>query len=675
MKSIFLLWLALDPQYSPLKQIHKGNVTQLRQAWSYDTKDSFPGSEIQCRPVFDEGVLYLTSARGRLVALDAATGQERWSFNPIERGAKPSKFRNRGVMLHKGPQGKTAYYAVRSFLYAVDAQTGKLRENFGAGGKLDLREGLGRPASTLSVGLTSPGVFHGDLMIVGSITSEDLPAAPGFIRAYNVHTGKLAWTFHTIPQPGEPGYETWPPDAYQRTGSANSWPGLTIDSKRGIVFAGTGSAAFDFYGGNRAGDNLYANTVLALDAKTGKKLWHFQVVKHDVWDRDFPTAPVLITVRHQGKMIDAVAQATKSGHVWVFDRVTGKSLFDFEEISVPPSEVPGEQLAKTQRLPLKPPPFARQQVTEDLLSNRTPEVNAELKARFAKLKSGPQFTPPSREGTFVFPGFDGAAEWGGQAFDPSTGLFYVNSNEMAWVLRIIPRPTATGDAKSLYAKNCASCHRPDMKGTPPEFPSLENLGAKRTRDEVTTIIREGAGRMPGFPGLSRNEMRTLVNFVMLGSNEALNDKDESLNPQLAWGSDGYNKWLDKDGYPGIKPPWGTLNAIDLNKGTIAWSVPFGEHPKLRDPSTGSENYGGPVVTAGGLLFIGATNFDNQFRAFDKSNGKLLWSTTLPAAGNATPETYFWKGRQYVVIACGGGKSGAPVGSQYVAFALPDVPSK
>ncbi len=659
----------LEPQYSPLKQIHKGNVAKLAVAWRYDTKDAFPGSEMQCRPVFDEGVIYATSPKGRLFALDAETGKELWSFWPLPADTKPFKVRNRGVMLHKGARGKTLFYAIRQYLYAVDAATGKARPGFGKEGRLDLREGLGRPAAALSVGMTTPGVFYGDLMILGSITSEDLPAAPGFIRAYDVNTGELKWKFHTIPQPGEPGYETWPKDAYLRTGSANSWPGLTIDAQRGLVFVPTGSAAFDFWGGNRAGDNLYANCLLALDAKTGQRRWHFQFVRHDVWDRDLPTAPVLVRVRHKGRQVDAVAQATKSGHVWVFDRETGKSLFDYEEISVPASDVPGEQLAAKQVLPVKPPPFARQQVTEDLLSDRTPEVQAELKARFAKLKTGPQFTPPSREGTFVFPGFDGGAEWGGQAFDPTTGLLYVNANEMAWVLRIVPRPTAVPDARSLYLKNCAGCHRPDLKGTPPEFPGLVDVGKKLSTDEIRTVIREGAGRMPAFPNLNRNELRVLVNYMALGENEALNDKDESLNPQVPWGSDGYNKFLDKDGYPGIKPPWGTLSAIDLNRGTIAWQIPFGEHPKLKNPKTGSENYGGPIVTAGGLVFIAATNFDNKIRAFDKANGKLLWEATLPAAGNATPEVYEWKGRQYVLIGCGGGKSGAPSGGEYVAFAL------
>ncbi len=656
-----LVLRAAEPQYSPLKQVNVSNVAQLKEAWSYDTEDAFPGSEIQCRPLFHDGRLYATSPKGRLFALDAGTGKEIWSFDPNPKGAKPSKFRNRGVMFHEASQ--TLYYAVRHNFYAVDARTGRLVEGFGAQGRVDLREGLGRPAGTLSVGLTSPGVVFQDLLILGSINSEDLPSAPGFIRAYDARSGALRWTFHTIPQPGEPGYETWPKDAYRRIGGANSWPGLTIDEKRGLVFVPTGSAAFDFYGGNREGDNLYANCLLALEAKTGKLRWHFQFVRHDVWDRDLPTAPTLVTVRHKGRGVEAVAQATKSGHVWVFNRDTGESLFPFTEVEVPASAIPGEKLAAKQRLPLAPPAFARQEIE---LSERDPG----LKEKLARIKHGPQFTPPSREGTIVYPGFDGGAEWGGQAFDPATGLYYVNANEMAWVLRIIPRPTGVVDAKGLYGKYCASCHRPDLKGTPPEFPNLVNIGAKLSTDEIRTVIREGAGRMPGFPDLNRLELRALVNYLAAGSNEAVNDKDESLNPQLAWGSDGYNKFLDKDGYPGVKPPWGTLNAIDLNKGSIAWRVPLGEYPELKDPSTGSENYGGPVVTAGGLVFIAATNFDRQIRAFDKSTGKLLWQATLPAGGNATPEVYFWKGKQYLVIACGGGKSGAPVGGKYVAFALP-----
>ena len=640
-------------------------------AWELETGDAFPGSEIQCRPVFDEGVLYLTSPKGRLLAVDAASGRPVWTFAPPEASERLGKFRNRGVTLGQVSGGKRIYYAVRNWLYAVDAKTGKPAADFGVQGRVDLRAGLGRPLDRVNITSTSPGAIYRDLLILGSLVPEDLPSAPGFIRAFDTRTGAIRWTFETIPGAGQPGRETWPKeiDPQQVSGGANSWPGLTLDAAAGTVFVPTGSASFDFWGGNRVGDNLYANCLLALDAATGKRKWHFQFVRHDVWDRDLPAAPVLVEVMRDGRRVPAVAQATKSGHVWVFDRKDGKPLFPIKEVPVPASDIPGEVLAQKQVLPVLPPPFARQQVTEAELTERTPEARAAVLERFRKLKSGPQFTPPSREGTIVFPGFDGGAEWGGQAFDPETGLLYVNANEMAWVLRLIPRAATAPDAKALYARDCAGCHRADLKGTPPEFPSLENLAARRPRASAALTIREGAGRMPGFPRLSRIELEALLDYVYEGKNRALATAGVAP-PLLPFGIDGYNKFLDPDGYPAVRPPWGTLTAVDLNAGTLRWQIPLGEHPELHQPGTGSENYGGPVVTAGGLVFIGATNFDRQFRAFDKTTGELVWKAELPAGGNATPVVYEWKGRQYVVIACGGGKSGAPSGGKYVAFALP-----
>jgi quinoprotein glucose dehydrogenase len=657
-----------NSRYSALKQVDRSNVARLQQAWVYDTKDDFPGSEIQTNPLVLDGRLYGVSPKGRLFALDAATGQEVWSFQPYAADARPTKVRNRGLMFYEKGATRRLYYAVRHLLYAVDANTGKGVSAFGKNGAVDLREGLGRPAATLSVSAPSPGVIYQDLLILGSLCSEDLPSAPGFIRAFDVHTGEIRWTFHTIPQPGEPGYETWPAEAYKQTGGANSWPGLTLDLAAKTVYVPTGSAAFDFYGGNRAGNNLYANSLLALDAGTGKLRWHFQFVHHDVWDRDLPTPPVLVTLNRQGKKVEAVAQATKSGHVFVFERATGKPVFPIEEVPVPPSDIPGEKLAETQPLPKAPPAFARQQVTRDLVR---PEPG--LLERFDKVRSGPQFTPPSREGTVIFPGFDGGAEWGGQAFDTASGLFYVNANEMPWILKIVDRPQPKAmDARGLYVRNCASCHRPDLKGTPPEFPSLVNISAKLNTDELRNIVRNGAGRMPAFADLSRAELQALVNYLASGANESILAKDTSLSPQLPFSTDGYNKFLDEKKYPAVKPPWGTLSAVNLNQGTIEWQVPLGEYPELVAQGmkdTGSENYGGPVVTAGGLVFIAATNFDNKIRAFDKQTGKLLWEAKLPAGGNATPAVYSVKGKQYIVIACGGGKSGQPSGGKYVAFAL------
>jgi quinoprotein glucose dehydrogenase len=524
------------------------------------------------------------------------------------------------------------------------------------------------------VGVNTPGIVYKDLLILGSIVSEGLPSAPGHIRAFDLKTGATRWTFRTIPQPGEFGYDTWPKTAWEYAGGANSWAGMSVDEKRGIVFAPTGSASFDFYGANRAGDNLFANSLLALDAATGKRLWHFQFVKHDVWDRDVPSPPSLVTVKRGGKLIDAVAQATKSGHVFVFERETGQPLFPIEYRPVSTAGVEGEVLARTQPFPLKPPAFARQILTEDMLTRRTPEAHKAVLEKFRTARSKGAYEPPSHEGTVVFPGFDGGAEWGGSAFDPATGLLYVNSNEMAWILKMIDRPKRKGEVggQDLYQTHCVSCHRNDLRGTPPEFPALTRLADKFNEGEVSGIIRAGSGRMPAFAQLDQQSVRAITRFLLFG--EDLRATQAAASPiDLKYTHDGYNKFLDPDGYPAVEPPWGTLNAINLDTGDIQWRIPFGEFPELAARgmgNTGTENYGGPVVTAAGLLFIGATNHDRKFRAFDKLTGKLLWETTLPASGNATPAMYEVGGRQFIVIAAGGGKSKSPSGGTYVAFALP-----
>jgi quinoprotein glucose dehydrogenase len=661
--------------YSALKQINSVNVTQLKVAWQFDSKDEYDRSEMECNPIVVNGVLYATTPRLRVVALDAGTGKLRWDFDPHRGEKRSGTQRNRGLNYWSDGKQARIFAGIDEFLYALDAQTGQMVKDFGDNGRVDLTKGLGRDDQQLMVRLTSPGVVYRDLLILGSLVAEDLPAAPGHIRAYDVRTGKMRWIFHTIPQPGEFGYGTWPKDAWSYTGGVNAWAGLVLDEKRGLVYAPTGSAAFDFYGANRVGNDLFANCMIALKADTGERLWHFQAVHHDLWDRDFPSAPMLVQVRRDGRLVDAVAQITKSGFVWVFDRDTGKPLFPYQEIAVPQTDMDGEQTSAKQVLPTEPAPFARQQLTEDMLTNRTPEAHAAALKRFREVRSGPQFTPPSREGTVIFPGFDGGGEWGGAAWDPETGLFYVNANEMAWILKLVPRSTGTGMAtgQSLYTEHCSGCHRPDRSGSPPEFPSLIDIGRRHSKDEIVATLRRGASRMPAFASLGAARLDAIAGFLLTGeSKEITGPQLVQHGPEvLKYGMDGYNKFLDADGYPAIAPPWGTLNAIDLNTGKYAWKIPFGQYPELAHtmPDSGSENYGGGVVTAGGLFIIAATTRDSKLRAFDKSNGKLLWEALLPAPGNATPAVYEWKGREYVVIGCGGGKGG-PSGGSYVAYALP-----
>ena len=652
-------------RYSPLKQINRSNVAKLQIAWTFDATDG-PGAS-QTQPIIANGVLYGVTPKHATIALDAATGKLLWKFDSGIEGRGP----NRGVTYWSSGADRRIFAGVQSFVYALNAATGKPIPSFGIEGRIDLREGLGRDPSKVSIILTSPGIIYQDLLIAGGRTPESLPAPPGDVRAYDVRTGKLRWSFHTIPHPGEFGYDTWPKDAWQYTGSANNWAGMALDQKRGIVYVPTGSAASDFYGGDRLGDNLFANTLLALNAKTGERIWHFQAVKHDIWDRDFPCPPLLVTVKRNGRAIDAVAQATKQGWVYLFDRTTGKPLFPIEYRVYPASTVPGEVVADSQPLPTMPLPFARQLLTEDLLTNRTPEAHQWAVEHFRAMRSQGQFLPFTvGQDTIIFPGYDGGAEWGGQAFDPETGLFYVNANDLPWT-GVLAENKRGNSGRQLYLTNCAVCHRDNMAGAPPQIPSLVDIGVKHKPEEIAAVVRKGAGRMPSFPNLSDTDLDALLNYVVTGFNKEI----ESSGPDLArYRFGGYTKFLDPDGYPAVAPPWGTLNAINLNTGEYAWKIPFGEYPELAAQglkNTGTENYGGPVVTAGGLVFIAATNFDSKFRAYDKLTGALLWETTLPLAGNSTPATYEVGGRQFVVIhATGGkGKPNSPTGGIYIAFAL------
>jgi quinoprotein glucose dehydrogenase len=649
--------------YTTLDQISPANVGLLQVAWTHDTKDAFEGSEMQSNPVIVDGILYAMSPKQRAFALDAGTGKELWSFDPTGGKFTGPRIRYRGVVVHDG----RVYFNYRYRLFSLDATTGQKAPGWGNdSGWVDLRAGLGRPVEGLSVSASTPGAVYKDMLIIGTSVPEALPSAPGDVRAFDVKTGAIRWSFHTIPHPGDVGYETWPPDAWKVAGGANAWSGVTVDQRRGMVFFATGSASFDFYGANRVGDNLFANSIVALDANTGKHVWHLQGIKHDLWDRDFPAAPTLVTVTRDGKQVDAVAQVTKTGHVWVLDRETGAELFPSEWRRMPPALLDGDVTADSQRFPVLPRPFARQELTEDLLTDRTPEARASALKIFRENPTPHPWTPPNTQGIIIYPGVDGGAEYGGPAFDPKTGMLYVNSNEMGWILKIVPR-----EEGSLFGAYCAECHGPK---TTPLAPTLTGVSSRLTREQIAGAIRSGTGRMPAFAtALGDSAIGQLTEYLVSGREPTLTPRQVSTF--LKYRNTVFDIFLDHEGYPGVKPPWGTLNAIDLNSGETKWSIPFGEYPKLvaqglRD--TGSDNYGGAIVTENGLLIIAATTYDNKIRAFDKTNGRLLWEAVLPAAGMTTPSTYMVNGRQYIVIAAGGGKNGAPSSGTYVAYALPEA---
>jgi quinoprotein glucose dehydrogenase len=689
-------------RYSSNEEINLSNVSKLKVAWTYSThdRDTANLSQNQCNPIMVDGVLYGTSPKLKLFALDAATGVQKWLFDPAKgdttnNGDPMAYYKvSRGVIYWENNDGgeKRIFYSVGAKTFAIDAETGSPVRSFGKNGYIDLTKDLGRDTKSFVAG-TTPGVVYKDLFIVGTRVAESADAAPGHIRAYDARTGKMRWIFHTIPHPGERGYETWKDTAaWKKFGGANSWAGMALDEKRGIVYIPLGSIGGDFYGGFRKGKNLFANSLLALDAATGKYKWHFQVVHHDLWDRDLAANPNLVTINHDGKQIDAIAQTTKHGYIFMFDRTNGKPVFPIVEKPVPTQALPGEEPWPTQPIPTLPQPFARQMFNPEDVTDLSPETHQDMLQKYNQVKNRLMFTPPSKQGGWIFPGFDGGGEWGGAAIDPESKIMYVNSSELPWAQVMIDVPKATNDqslkgmGQVIYNKNCISCHGPELKGNGTSYPSLVNIGNKYKEDQVSQIIANGRNMMPSFKQIPPADKKALLAFLLklpdakaakVTAKEPKTERtastklEKKMVDEIPYTMAGYNRFLDKDGYPGIKPPWGTLNAIDLTTGKLLWKVPLGEYPELTKrgiPITGTENYGGPLVTKGGLIFIAATK-DEKIRAFDKKTGKVVWEAKLPAAGYATPATYAIDGKQYVVIACGGGKIGSKSGDQYVCFGL------
>jgi quinoprotein glucose dehydrogenase len=679
--------------YSSLTQIDTGNVSQLQVAWTYHTGDADSMTQIQVNPIIVDSIMYGVSPKLKLFALNAATGKEIWVYNPVNdssvaQGAGYFSMNVcRGVTYYTdGNDDKRIFYSASSNLYCIDAVKGKPVKSFGDNGKIDLHNDLGKDVASLYVAGTTPGIIYKDMIIIGTRVAEEAAAAPGYIRAYDVHTGKLRWIFHTIPLPGESGYDTWDDkDAWEHIGGVNTWSGFSLDEKKGILFAPTGSASYDFYGGKRLGDDLFANCVLAIDASTGKRIWHFQTVHHDIWDRDLPTAPVLVTITKDGKKIDAVAQTTKSGFIFLFDRNTGKPIYPVNETPVPAqSELIGEKPSLTQPIPTWPKPFARQILTEKDLNNLVADSSyQDIKKKLAGYKTGNMFNPPSKEGTIIFPGFDGGAEWGGPAYDPSTSILYVNASEMPWVLTMVdvkdkPKTSETNleAGQRLYNTVCMNCHGPQRQGSG-NYPTIIGVNKKYNEQQFSQLLFTGRRMMPALKQLSETEIKALASFILENKKDQSQKFIAPVRPEDPWhhlpySATGYNKFLTKEGYPAVQPPWGTLNAINLNTGELVWKDTLGDYPELKAKGihSGTENYGGPAVTAGGLVFIAATS-DAKMRAFNKRTGQLLWETDLPACGFATPSVYEINGKQYLVIACGGGKLHKRSGDAYVAFALPE----
>lgn len=671
-------------QYSGLKQIDTSNVRLLVPAWTFHTGDSGQRTTIECNPIIIGQTAYLTSPTLHLIALDATNGKELWRFKPT--GKEVASGINRGVTYWRDQDLEYIFFPAGKYMYALNARSGTLIESFGDQGKIDLRAGLGQDTSKLSITVTTPGILFKNILIIGSATGEGYNASPGHIRAYNAATGKLVWIFHTIPQKGEFGYETWSWIDGENYGGTNNWGGMSLDEKKGIVYVSTGSPTYDFYGANRIGANLFGNCIIALDATTGIRKWHYQAVHHDIWDYDLPCAPTLADIQWRGQDREVLMQPTKMGELIVLDRNSGEPLMASAEKPVPVSDIAGEQA------------FASQPHNQGILLTRQGWDTSDLttlsdssrlsvKRQALQYRSMGMYDPPSLYGSIGRPGTRGGMLWGGISFDPQRQIAFANCNDfpMIYQLEKVPSPgggdlqhQATGRGQIIYALNCSNCHGADRKGATQAVPSLIGLSKKYTKDGITKIITQGKGLMPAHTQFSSPDLNAMVNYLMNEPESIVNVKTEPQQTanKLQPGKyvlKSYKILTDQEGFPASAPPWGTLNAVDMTTGKIKWKKALGYYPKLRDrgiPNTGTQNFGGCVSTAGGLVFIGATA-DEMFRAFNAADGRELWNYKLPAGGYATPAIYQVDGKQYVLIAAGGGnRNGTPSSDTYIAFALP-----
>jgi quinoprotein glucose dehydrogenase len=716
-----------NSKYVALEQITKSNVAQLRVAWSYPTRDA---NSYSFNPIIAGNVMYVLARGSSLVALNATTGKEIW----VHENLPGISYRGVNYWESKDRRDHRLIFQINHYLEELDAETGKSILTFGNMGLVDLRVGLGRDPETIArIKNDTPGKTFGNLIVLGSSTGEDYMSPPGDLRAYDVITGKIVWTFHTVPHPGEPGYDTWPKDAWKYAGGANTWGEITLDEKSGIAYFPTGSSTFDLYGGDRIGRNLFADCLLAIDARTGKLIWYFQDVHHDLWDYDLTAAPQLITIHHDGKVIDAVAQAGKNGFLYVFNRSTGEPIWPIVERPVPASQVPGEKAWPTQPFPTAPPPFARQSFTVNDLDPylMTDQERALWKTKIAAMNYHGIYTPPSMtQDTISMPGAYGGANWGDTASNPPKGLVYVLFDDLPSIFpKLNDKPYQRGgggvNGPAIYHSNCQVCHGADRKGSG-TAPSLLGIGTQFDLDSFKRLVASGRGDMPAFSYLSSTQLDRLFAFLANateggnGSVYAPHGPQQELGGPVV-GSGGAPGGLKQDygraqlaaQYPGnfagppypagahapprlysdygvsdayiISPPWSSMAAYDLNQGTILWKVPLGEDPdagKEEAKDTGvirGANHRGIIVTSTGLLFVNCA--DGKLRAFDADNSKVLWTYQLPAGTEGIPAMYEADGRQYLVVgatatqASGRGAFAQPAAGElanraYIAFALP-----